>query len=454
VHEHLKELKKQNNFKKEIKVSIELIALVVLGSLFILLFSGLPVAFSLMSCALIFTVFFWSPSALYVASTAIISNLTKDLYLAVPMFVFMALLLERSGIAEDLFDVIYKLFPEVPAGLAVGTVFMCALVDAMSGLGGTAVITIGVLALPEMRKRGYDKRIYLGCIPAGGSLGPLIPPSVLMILIGGMMGTSVGKLFACGMIPGVLCAFLFMVYLVIRNLIQPSLAPSLPINERLPWRARVVALKGIILPVILVIIVLGSIYTGAATPTEGASVGAVGAALCGIVKRRLNFTELKEATIGSLKINCMVLWLLIGGSMFASMMSATGISALLVSYLPGPKDPMLTVIYMQIIPFIMGMFMDGAAITVICIPIFGPLILSMGVDPYWFGTLFCISLITGYLTPPFGMNLFYTKGIAPPDITMGDLYKSVTPYIIIEVGVICLVYIFPSLALWLPSLMD
>lgn len=434
-------------------MSVEMIALIVVGTLMILLFSGLPVAFSLMSCALIYTIFFWTPSALYVASTAILSNLTKDIYLAVPMFIFMALLLEHGGIAEDLFDVMYKFFPEVPGGLAVGTVFMCTLIDAMSGLGGTAVVTIGVLALPEMRKRGYDKNIYLGCIPAGGSLGPLIPPSVLMILIGGMMGLSVGKLFACGMIPGLITSALFMVYIIVRCMLKPALAPSLPIEERLPWRERMASLKGILLPVILVIMVLGSIYTGMATPTEGASIGAVGAALCGIIKKRLTLTNLMTATLASLKINCMVMWLLIGGSMFASMMSATGISALVVSILPGPETPLKALAVMMIIPFIMGMFMDGAAISVICVPLFGPVVLSMGIEPYWFGTLFCISLITGYLTPPFGMNLFYTKGIAPPDITMGDLYKSVVPYIVIEFCVIILVFIWPDLALWLASFM-
>lgn len=432
---------------------IEIVTLVVLGSFFILLFLGLEVAFSLMSCALVFTLIFWTPSALYVAATSIYSQATKDIYLAVPLFIFMACLLESSGIGEDLFDIILKLFPRLPGSLGAGSVMMCTIVDAMSGLGGTGVVTIGVLTLPEMLKRGYDKRIALGCIPAGGSLGPLIPPSVLMILIGGMMGLSVGRLFAAGLIPGLIIAGIFILYIVVRCMIQPELAPSVPEERRVSWVEKLASLKGLVLPFILVVMVLGSIYTGIATPTEAAGVGAGGAAACGIINRRLSWAGLKKAMLISLRINCMVMWLLIAGNMFAAMLNATGIADLVVEFMPGEASPNLTIIMMMIIPLIMGMFIDGAAVSVICIPIFSPLVLSLGIDPYWFGTLFTISLIAGYLTPPFGMNLFYTKGIAPDSVTMSDIYSSIGPFIAAEIFVLGLVFLFPKIALWLPSLM-
>lgn len=434
-------------------MSTEITMLIVFGTFFFILFMDLPVAFSLMFCALIFTVLLWTPSALYVASVSILATSTRDVFLAVPLFVFMATLLEYTGIAEDMFDLIYKNLPELPGGLAIGTIAMCTIIAAMTGLGGTGVVTIGALALPEMLKRGYDKRLALGCIPAGGSLGPLIPPSVIMVLLGGMMGLSVGKLFAAGMVPGLIMSALFMTYILVRCLLRPQLAPSLPPEERPSLGVRIASLKGIILPLMLVIAVLGSIYSGMATPTEAAGVGAGGAALCGAIHGKLTWTNLKKALLSSIRINCMVMWLLIGGSMFAAMLSATGISKLTYSFIAGSQNSSYALLIMMIIPLILGCFIDGAAITVLCIPIFAPIVESFNIEPYWFGALFTINIITGYLTPPFGMNLFYTKGIAPPEVTMTDIYIGALPFIVIQVIVLVTVALLPELSLWLPSLM-
>jgi tripartite ATP-independent transporter DctM subunit len=401
----------------------------------------------------LYTIILWNPSALYVASVSIYATATKDIFLAVPFFVFMATLLEHTGIAEDLFDIIYKFLPELRGGLAIGTIAMCTIIAAMTGLGGTGVVTIGAMALPEMLKRGYDKRLALGCIPAGGSLGPLIPPSVIMVLIAGLTGLSVGKLFAAGMIPGLIMSALFIAYILLRCVFQPRLAPTLPPEERLPWKSRIISLKGIFLPALLVVSVLGSIYSGMATPTEAAGVGAGGAALCGVINRRLTWANVKKAMISALRINCMVMWLLIGGSMFGAMLSATGISQLTGSFIGASQSPNFAVLIMMIIPMFLGCFIDGGAITVVCIPIFWPIVTSLGIDPYWFGTLFTINMIAGYLTPPFGMNLFYTKGIAPPETSMTDIYLGAYPFNLMQLIVLVIVFFFPNLATWLPSIM-
>lgn len=439
--------------KEKIDLPLEIITVLVLMPLFVLLFTGVPVAFALITSALISTLIFWTPAALYMSAMSIFVQSTKDIYIAIPLFVLMANTLESSGIGEDLFKIIFKLFPEVPGGLAVGAIVMCTLVDAMSGLGATGVVTIGILSLPQMLKHGYNKSLAVGCVPAGSSLGPLIPPSVLMIIIAGMMGLSVGKCFVAGAIPGFFIAFLFIAYIIVRCLIDPKLAPSLPIEQRVSWKVRLLSLKGIILPTVLVIAVLGSIYTGIATPTEAAGVGALGAVACGIINRRLKWANFRKALSASLRINGMVMWLLIGGSMFASMLNATGIANLIAQFMIGCEDATVALLLMMLIPLVMGMFIDGAAVSVICIPIFNNVVVSFGIEPYWFATLFTISLIAGYLTPPFGMNLFVTKGISPPEILIGDIYKGVMPFIFLEIIALVVVFIFPELALWLPSKM-
>lgn len=435
-------------------MSAEMIAVVVLGVFFLLIFSGLPVAFSLISCSLIFTVIFWTPAALYVSATAILTQSTKDIYLAGPLFIIMAALLEHAGFGEDLFDIMQKAFPEIPGSLAVGTIVMCTLIAAMTGIGATGVVTIGVLALPEMMKRGYDKKIALGCIPAGASLGPLIPPSILMIIVAGMLGLSVGKLFTAGVVPGLLMSLCFIIYVIVISILRPDLAPSIPIEDRQPLKERIKSLKGAILPILLVIAVLGSIYSGIATPTEAAGVGAGGAALCALIQGRLTWSAVKKSFESTLRLTSMIVWLIIGGSMFASMVSATGISALINDSLTGIANPSYALVIMMMIPLVLGMFIDGAAVTVICLPIFAQSVKMLGIDPYLFATLFTIALIAGYLTPPFGMNLFYTKAIAPPEVNMKDIYISVLPYVVIQLLILAICFIWPVLVLWLPGKMS
>lgn len=429
-------------------------AIVLIVTLLATLLTGLPVAFSLFGLAALFILVLMGPSQLVVTSLAIFSVGTQEIYIAIPLFIFMACVLQNSGMATALYDVMYKWFAGLRGGLAMGTIAMCTLIAAMTGLGATGVVTMGLLAYPEMTKRGYDRSIALGCIPSGGALGPLIPPSTIMIIIAGFGQLSVGRMFMGGVFPGLLMSFLFMVYIAIRCYIQSRLAPALPKEERATWKEKFLSLKGVILPVILIILVLGSIYTGAATPTEAAGVGAFGALICAAIYHQLNLKNLKDAVFSTFKINAMVMWLVVGGSAFASLIGMTGVRHFISQTMLGMDvSPWVIIILMQIIGLIMGMFMDQAAISIITIPIFMPIVQQLGFDPLWFALVYTINMIVGYISPPFGVTLFYTKGIVPADVTMGEIYRSALPYCGIMILVLIISLVWPPLVIWLPSMM-
>lgn len=433
---------------------MELLAAVVIVALLITLSTGLPIAFTLFGLAVLFDLIFLGPKSLYLAYSAMVTNMSQELYLAVPLFVLMAMILELSGIAADLYEVMYKWMAGLRGGLAIGTCWISALIDAMSGLGATATLTMGVLALPEMRKRGYHKSIAVGCIPPSGALGPLIPPSVVMVILGGMTGLSIGKLFMGGFLPGILITFLFTVYIVTRCYFQPHLAPAIPAAERGGWWERLVALRGVILPLLVVIVVLGGIYAGAATPTEAAGVGAMGTALIALFRRRLGWKALNMALAATMKINAMVLWLLIGGTAFSAFLNSVGVSRALVGVFTGLDLPPLAVVWiMLVIALIMGCFVDGASIIMITTPIFFPVVRALGMNELWFAIVFTISIVIGYVTPPFGMNLFYMKGVAPKDISMSDIIVAVQPFTVMMILGLILCVHFPQIPMLLPNMM-
>ena len=431
-----------------------LIALIIFLSFIVSLALGLPVAFCLFGVAMVFAIVFVGLPAIYIVFTSTFSTMTNEIFLAIPLFVFMSAIIQFSGIASALYDVMYKWFGALRGGLAITTVAVCTLIAAMTGLGATGVVTMGVIALPEMLKRGYDKSLAIGCIPPGGALGPLIPPSSPMIVIAAFASLSVGKMFMGGVVPGLMISFLYCIYIAVRCTINPNLAPALPPHERSTWREKFYSLRGVILPVILVIAVLGGIYSGAATPTEAAGVGALGGVICALIYRQLTWQNLKEAVLMTMKINAMVLWLLAGGICFGSVLSATGVSKWISSILLElPISPFLTIIAMQTAGLIMGCFIDSATITVILIPMCMPTVIALGFDPLWFCIVFSINLIIGYITPPFGMNLFYMKGIVPKDVTIELIYRSVIPYVVMGLIVMGLCMVFPEIPLWLPSKM-
>jgi tripartite ATP-independent transporter DctM subunit len=437
-------------------MSVNLITLIVLASFFLLMIFGLPVAFSLIGTAIIFTLIFWNPSALYIAPTTIFTQGTKEVFLAIPFFVFLAAVLERSGVAESLYDMFYKWVGRLGGGLATGCVLICTILDAISGLGATGIVTIGPIALPEMLKRRYDPKMAMGCIAAGSALGPLIPPSVIMIIIAGFTGLSVGKLFASGLFPGLLCSAGFIAYITIMCRVKPHMGPPISKEVQITWHEKLIALRSVILPVFLILSVMGTIYTGITTPTEGAAVGAFGALICAAINRKLTWNNLYQAGKTSLRITCMVMWLLIGGGLFAALLSAIGVQETISQGLAGIQaayGSMGVLVIMMVVVFIMGMFIDGAAITVLTMPVFFPIVEKAGLDPLWFGALFTLNICMGYLTPPFGMNLFYMKGIVPPHIKMSEIYESIIPYVAIMVLVLIIVISFPEIAVWFPNKM-
>jgi len=437
-------------------MSIELITLLLFISLFALIFLGVPLAFALGSVAIIFSYFLLGPKSLYLLASRTSGAMFNYVMLAVPLFMFMANVLERSGLADDLYHAFHIWMGPLRGGLAIGTVLICTAMAAMSGVSAAAVLTMGIIAVPAMLKRGYDKSMVLGSTMAGGALGQLIPPSVLMVVYGGMAGVSVGKLFMGGVFPGLVLSGLFILYIAIRSFIQKDLAPALPLEERrqITWRMKFVALKAIVLPALLIVGVLGSIFQGVATPTEAAAIGAFGSLICGLIYGRLTWSVVKVACLNTLKSSCMVMWIMIGSLLFVSFYFGVGGADFVKDTLVGIKVSRWVIILgMQLVIFILGCLMDPAGIVMLCTPLWIPVIKALGFDPLWFGVLFIVNLEMSYLTPPFGYNLFYMKSIAPDGVTMADIYRSVTPFVALQAVGLALCMIFPEIITWFPGKM-
>jgi tripartite ATP-independent transporter DctM subunit len=382
------------------------------------------------------------------------SNITATTYIAIPMFLLMAAMLQKSGLADDMYGMLYKWMGGFRGGLAIGTVIICTVFGAMSGGSGPATITMGLIALPSMVSRGYDRKMAMGCIAAGGVLGIIIPPSIPMILIAGFGQLSVGKLFMAGVLPGILCAIIYCAYIAVRCALNPKLGPALPKEDRATWGDKIKSLYALAGPVILILLVLGSIYSGAATPTEAAAVGAVGSILITLVKRRLTRQVLSEALSRTLTLTAMVLWILIGASGFNTIYNYMGAFELIqdIAYnLPGGGIAVIAL--MLLINFFLGMLMDDYAIIMLTAPLYLPIVMNMGFDPIWFTMIFMLNLQMAYLTPPFGFNLFYLKSIVPKDVKLTEIYRGVVPFIGLQIVALVLTIILPQIATYLPGKM-
>ncbi len=433
-------------------MSIELLTALFFLSLLIFLAMGLPLSFVLGGVSVIFLYFTWGPESFYMVAAQTWGAMNKFTLVAVPLFILMAMILERSGVARDLYEMMYLWFGRVGGGLAIGTVVICAIFSAMCGISGAAVVSMGTIALPSMLERNYDKELALGCINSGGGWGILIPPSVIMILYALITGESVGRLFAGGVFPGLLLLVLVSCYIAIRCYFQPHLGPALPIEERGDWKRKLAALKAVILPIIIVLMVLGSIIGGITTPTEAAAMGVLGAIISALVYRQFSWIMVREAATRTLRLTGMIMWILFGAYCFSAAYHGMGANQLIenmMQYIPGGRWG--TIIFIQFIIFLLAMVLDPAGIMMICIPVFLPVVKALGFDPLWFGILFVINMEIGYMTPPFGFNLFYLKGIVPPHITMGDIYRSIIPYTFVELTGMIIVMIFPQIAIWLPN---
>jgi tripartite ATP-independent transporter DctM subunit len=432
-------------------VSIELVTLILFGSFLLLMLAGVPLVFALGGAATIGTYFLWGPNALYAIGIRTFSSATSFVLLAIPMFIFMGSMLERSGIAGDLYTMMYKWLGTVNGGLAVGTVLVCTIFAALVGVSGAATVTMAMVALPSMLERNYAKGLSLGCIAGGGALGVLIPPSVVMIVLGLYTNVSVGMLFLGGITAGLVIVILFVLYILIACALNPAMGPAIPKAEQASWGERFAALGSVVLPLALIALVLGSIVGGVATPSEAAGLGAVGALLCALAKRRLTWEAVYDSCRITLRLTCMVMWIVFAASIFTSLYAAVGADQLvrdMLTLLPGGKWAVL--IGMQVIWVIMGCFLDPIGIMILTAPLFFPLATSLGFDPVWLGVLFVVNMEMAFLTPPFGFNLFYLRSVAPKNVTMADIYKSVLPFVLLQALALILMIIFPGLITWLP----
>ena len=427
------------------------ILLVIL--LLVLLMLGLPVAFAMGGSAVIFGLITIGVPSFQLMASAVLDSIRTIILIAIPLFIFMGNILQISGIADDLYQAAHKWIGELRGGLAVGTVLICTVFAACTGVSGAATVTMGLIALPSMLKRGYSKGISLGSVMAGGALGQLIPPSLMFILYGFMARESVGRLFAGGILPGLILSSLFTTYILIRCGLRPNLGPSLPREERASWKEKFVSLRSVVLPILLVIAVLGSIFSGFATPTEAAAVGSFGAILCALIYRRLTWSNMKQAFYQTLSLSAMVMWIVIGAIAFTSVFAKAGGTTLIQDVLLGLEmHPLLIVAVMQLTLMVLGCFMDPSGIILLCTPIYIPVITALGFSPVWFGVLFVLNMEMAFLTPPYGINLFYIRGVAPSEVSMADIYLAALPFVAVQATGLILILLFPQLALWIPNL--
>ena len=432
-------------------MSIELVTILLFSGLIFLLAMGVPVAFALGGISAVFAFILGGPNALYIVATTTYREITDPNLITIPLFLLMGNFLFHSGISDRLFQALSYWLSGLRGGLAIVSVGVCVAL-AMCGGFGPGILTMGLIAVPAMLKRSYDKSLALGSVMAGGVLGEIIPPSIIMIIFAYIARISIGRLFFGGAIPGLITACLYILYITIRCHFQPHLAPREAVE--VTWRIRWAALKDIVLPVLLVVLVLGSIFLGIATPTEASGVGAMGAFLICFVYGRFTWKVLSDSCLETLKISGMVLWILIGATLFGVFYTSAGAQSLVMEIVKGLQvNRWLILGAMQVILLISGMFMDDYAVVTICAPIFVPIAKFLGFDPIWFSILFILNMQVAYLTPPFGWALILLKGVAPPGIQTKDIWRSVPPFVGIQLLVLIIAMVFPQVALWLPEKM-
>jgi tripartite ATP-independent transporter DctM subunit len=423
------------------------------GTLTLAVFAGAPLALGIGFSALTTSYLLWGPASINLVATSTMGTMLSTLLLAIPLFILMAKFLQKSGIADDLYDLMYHLLGRIRGGLGVGSVMICTVFAAMSGVSAAATVSMGVIALPSMLSRGYDKSISLGSVMAGGALGVLMPPSCPIIVYAFISRLSVGKLFAGAIFPALVLSALFITYIIVITQVKPSLGPAIPAEERVPFKSVLYKFLALILPMMIIISIFGSIFSGLATPTEASAIGALGAIICVGIRGKLNLGLIWECCTETLKITAMILWIITTATWLTNVYAAISgprFIAEIVANLGANRWVILSGILFVLI--VLGCFMDVSGIIMLCVPVFNPVIKTLGFDPLWFALLFLVSLETAYLTPPFGINLFYMKAIVPPDIDMADIYRSVPPFILLQVLGLIFVMIFPQIITYLPNL--
>jgi len=431
-----------------------LLSIILFLSLFLVVVIGARVAWALSGISLIFIFLLWGAKGLPLIVRNAVSCGLNETFICIPLFAFIGLSLRYSGVVEDMYAVAHRWLGSLPGGLAMGTMFICIAFAAISAGSGTTVAIMGLTAMPAMLKRNYDQKMVMGSVMAGAVLGIVIPPSIPMVLLSLFGKISLGTLLFGGVIPGVLIGVLHSSYIGIRCAINPKLGPPGPPEERGTLKERIMLLRAVVLPLILIVTVLGSIWAGICTPSEASGVGAFGACIVLILRRRMTWPIMEKSLAKTLGITVMVFWILIGAFCFLNIYTYIGIYDMLQALLadiPGGSYGILAV--MMIIMFLFGMIMDDYALIVLLVPIYFPIIKSLGWDPLWFGLVFILNLQTAYLTPPYGFNLFYMRAITPPSVSMREIYSSTIPFLLIQMLGLGLVISFPILVTWLPSLM-
>jgi len=434
-------------------LSVELITVLMFICVFGSLFAGLPVAFGFVGTAVLFALLM-TPRTLIAAPTTFFSTAWQPVIMAVPMFIFMGSLIRYSGIADRAYDMAYKLIGGLGGGLAMGTVVICTLFAAITGITPPATIAMGLVAIPSMLKYKYHKTIAIGSVGAGGALGALIPPSIPFILYALLARESVGALFMGGIMPGLLLSTLYVTYIGVRCKLQPRMGPPIPPEEKVSWGERIKSMYAIWPFLVLILLVLGTIWLGVATPTEASCFGAGGALLLNIIYRRLTWQVFKDSLTTTATLTVMGLWIFFGATLFINVFSALGCQKLVTSLvlgMPGGKWAILATMMVSIL--ILGTMMDDWAIIIFTTPLYIPIITALGFSKLWYGILLVVNIQIAYLSPPFGFVLFWLKSITPPDVTMADIYRSTLPFVILQIIGLTLIIVFPQIGLWLPSMM-
>lgn len=435
---------------------LDIPAIWMFPALFLLVFLGFPVAFSMIALSFVFGFWFFGDTLGPQMFSQLHSVATNYVLTALPLFVFMGAALERSGIAERLFIAIQLWIGKLRGGLALTSISMCGVFAACSGVVGAVETVVGMMAIPPMVKQKYKHDLISGTICAGGSLGTIIPPTVVVVVYGSIVEQSIGDLFAGVVIPGLIMTVLFLGYIIIRCYLRPGDAPAVDAANQVPVPLTTklsVTMTAIVPAVILVVAVLGSILAGIASPTEAAAVGALGAIILIYAYGQMSFSVVKDVLTRSIKINAMVMFAVMGGVMFSSIFLVNGGNDLIREFLAtfNPSKTQLIVLMLTVI-FLLGFILDWVAIVLICMPIFTPLIRAAEIDPIWFGIMVCVVIQTSYLTPPVAPSIYYLRAIAPPEIKLVSMFKGVIPFIICQLVVLLIVAMYPPTALWLPKL--
>jgi tripartite ATP-independent transporter DctM subunit len=435
-------------------VSVELITILMFGGMIALLLLGLPLAFVTGVMAVGFGLALFGPGSLLLVASRIYSFMNEYVLVSVPMFIMMASILERSGVAHDLFRAMHVWAGGLKGGLAVQTTLAATVMAAMTGIIGGEIVLLGLVALPQMLRLGYDRKLAIGTICAGGSLGTMIPPSVVLVIYGLTVNAPIGDLFAASTVPGLMMASLYISYILIRCHINPRLGPPAPEAERdIPFAAKVKMLRGLALPMLVAASVLGTIYTGIASVTEAAGMGVVGTGLAAWIRGDLSFGLIRAALLQTMAACGLLLWVSFGATAMIGVYNLAGGPAFVRHVMVGlPVAPIVVVLIMMGILMVLGCLMDWIGICLLTMPIFVPIIKHLGYDPIWFGVLFCMNMQISYLSPPFGPAAFYLKGVAPPEITLNEIFAALWPFMGLQVVSLLIVLLFPEIALWLPGL--